>query len=448
MVRVARGGLFLELYALSIVLGLCTGAVASALHVAIDAVVGWHRALAGGTSRGMVDTWITAAIVAAPVGAVFVVAARTLCRLFSPEATGSGIQEVEGALAGERTLAWRRVIPIKFVGGVLAIGAGLSLGREGPSIHLGACAGRMLADRWRLGHAEASALIAAGAGAGLAAAFNAPLAGILFVGEELRRGLPHSGTATHVVIIACTVATIFGWSVVGLGPMLPLPAFAWPTTGAWPLFVVLGALVGALGVLFNACLLAALDAFERLPRRSGGMVAAAVGGFAGFCLAIRPDFVGEGAALAVRLITDAPAVSLLIGLLIVRTLFFLASYPLAVPGGLFAPLLALGAIVGLAFGGVAESLLPGLDGISGPFAVTAMAALVTATVRAPMTAIVLVAELTGTYGLLPAMIVASATASITAQAIGGRPIYEQLLARTLAKAGQSVSGGHSPAIRS
>jgi CIC family chloride channel protein len=230
--------------------------------------------------------------------------------------------------------------------------------------------------------------------------------------------------------------------------MLPLPALAWPTTGAWPLFVALGALVGAFGVLFNRCLLAALDAFERLGRRSGTLTATAIGAIAGICLAIQPDLVGEGAALAGRLIAEAPAVSVLVGLLIVRTLFFLASYSLSVPGGLFAPLLALGAIIGLVFGGIAESLLPDLEGMSGPFAVVAMAALVTATVRAPMTAIVLVAELTGTYGLLPAMIVTSATASMTAQALGGRPIYEQLLLRTRTKAKNSATDGHSSAIQS
>jgi CIC family chloride channel protein len=273
------------------------------------------------------------------------------------------------------------------------------------------------------------------------------VAGILFVGEELRRGLPHSNTALHIVVIACSVATVFGWSVVGFGPMLPLPTFSSPATGAWPLFAVLGAVVGAFGVLFNRLLLTALTAFERLGRPLGTPTAAAVGAFAGLCLAVRPDFVGEGAALPARLIAEAPGVSVLVGLLIVRTLFFLASYSLSVPGGLFAPMLALGAIIGLAFGGMAEHLFPGLKGSSGPFAVAAMAALVTATVRAPMTAIVLVAELTGTYGLLPAMLVTSATASITAQALGGRPIYEQLLLRTRIKTRKLATNGHSSAIR-
>jgi H+/Cl- antiporter ClcA len=420
-------------------LGVCTGAVASALHLAIDAAVGWHRALAGEMPATFFGSRIASIGLAALVGTVTVLAARVLCRVFSPEATGSGIQEVEGALAGERTLRWQRLIPTKFVAGVLAIGAGLSLGREGPSIHMGACLGRMVADRWRLGHAEAKALIAAGAGAGLAAAFNAPLAGILFVGEELRRGLPHSATATHCVVVACSVATIFAWSIVGFGPMLPVPAFAWPTPAAWPLFVVLGAFVGGFGFMFNRCLLVALDAFGRLRRRSADCIAAAIGAVAGFCLALRPDFVGEGGALAVRLIADPAAVSSLVGLLFARLLFFLASYPLAVPGGLFAPLLALGATIGLCIGGIAEGL-PGLAGMSGPFAVTAMAGLVTATVRAPLTAIVLVAELTGAYVLLPAMIVVAATASITAQILGGRPVYEQLLARTLANARRAAKG--------
>ncbi len=449
MARIARESLFLQLYALSVLLGLSAGAVTSALHLSIDAAVAWHRQLASGLSLPISGASIIAPLAAACVGALFVVGARTLCRQFSPEATGSGIQEVEGAMAGERSLVWRRVIPVKFVGGVLAIGSGLSLGREGPSIHISACLGRMLAERWRLGHAETGALVAAGAGAGLASAFNAPLAGILFVGEELRRGLPHSATAVHAVIIACAVATLFGWSVVGFGPMLPLPAIPWPSAGAWPMFVVLGAAAGGFGVLFNRSLLATLDAFQRLGgRRVGTVAAAATGAFAGLCLAVWPDLVGEGATLTGRLITDGPAVAVLVALLVGRMLFFLVSYALAVPGGLFAPLLALGAILGLAFGGVAESLGPGLAGMSAPFAVAAMAALITATVRAPLTAIVLVAELTGTFQLLPATLVTAAVASVTAQALGGRPIYEQLLQRTRLKAATAATNRHSSAIQS
>ncbi|MFO1155033.1 MAG: H(+)/Cl(-) exchange transporter ClcA [Rhodospirillales bacterium] len=433
MARTARGRLFLELYAQAIVLGLCTGAFVSLLHLAIDTALVWHQRLAGGAG----GTSVAGMIACAAVGAGLVCLARALCLRFAPEATGSGIQEVEGAVTGHRTLAWRRVIPVKFVGGVFAIGSGLSLGREGPSIHIGACLARMLAEQRPLGFAGIQALIAGGAGAGLAAAFNAPLAGILFVGEELRRGLPHSATATHVVILTSSIATLVGWGIVGHGPMMPVPDFAWPQPLAWPLFAVAGALTGAFGVLFNRSLLLALDVFDRLGRGVGFLAAATVGAASGLFIAVDPDLVGEGAALSARLITETPALPVLVILLVARTTLFFISYPLAVPGGLFAPMLALGAIIGLSLGGIADAVSPAIGGNSGPLAIAAMAALVTATVRAPLTAVALVTELTGTFTLLPAMIIAGSSASMTAQMLGGRPIYEQLLARTLRKARQS-----------
>jgi CIC family chloride channel protein len=135
-------------------------------------------------------------------------AALFLVRRFAPEASGSGVQEIEGALDGVRELRWRRVIPAKFAGGLLALGGGLVLGREGPTIQIGGNVGQMIGESFRLPTAVQRTLVAAGAGAGLAAAFNAPLAGVLFVLEEMRPQFKYTFTSVQAVVIACAVADV------------------------------------------------------------------------------------------------------------------------------------------------------------------------------------------------------------------------------------------------
>jgi CIC family chloride channel protein len=116
-----------------------------------------------------------------------VTGAVAIVRRFAPEAAGSGIQEIEGAMQGLRAVRWARVAIVKFVGGVLAIGAGLLLGREGPTVHMGGCVGRMIGEKKGADAHGMNTLLAAGAGAGLSAAFSAPVAGVIFVTEEMRR---------------------------------------------------------------------------------------------------------------------------------------------------------------------------------------------------------------------------------------------------------------------
>jgi CIC family chloride channel protein len=120
------------------------------------------------------------------------VGACWLVRRVAPEAAGSGVQEIEGALLGLRSMRWRRVLAVKFVGGSLALGAGFVLGREGPTVQMGGATALGITKRARCTDGEAKALLAAGAGAGIAAAFNAPIAGALFVAEELRREAPYN----------------------------------------------------------------------------------------------------------------------------------------------------------------------------------------------------------------------------------------------------------------
>src|SRR3954469_21508831 len=158
--------------------------------------------------------------VAMLIGTVSGALALWLVRRFAPDASGSGIPQLKGFVLGERTIEWRRLLPVKFFAGLAGIGGGLALGREGPTIQMGGATGLMVSEwfRVKIGEGERKALIAAGAGAGLAAAFNAPLAGVMFVLEEL------AGSFTPVVFVSAFLASVTA-DIVSRGLTGEMPVF-------------------------------------------------------------------------------------------------------------------------------------------------------------------------------------------------------------------------------
>lgn len=419
----------------ALLVGVAVGLVGAAFRAAIGLVENLHaqvRALA-----------LPAPLTAFALGAAMVGTAVFLVRRFAPEAGGSGVQEIEGALDGLRPVRWRRVLPVKFAGGALALGSGLALGREGPTIQMGGALGRMIADLLRLGDEAAHPLVAAGAGAGLAAAFNAPLSGVLFVIEEMRGQFHYGVLAVQSVLIACVVADAVVRLLLGSAPTLPMPAYAMPVDAFW-LFLVFGGLIGAFGRAFNMLLISALDLFDSIPARLRIAAACAVGGAGAWVLLVRPDVMGGGYSTIDLALRGGIAQASLLGLVAMRLGTTVASYASGAPGGIFAPMVALGALLGLWFGHVAGDWFPGLQASPGVFAVAGMAALFSATVRAPLTGIALAAELTGEFALILPIAVSTIGASLTVHALGGRPIYSVLLERTLARAGTPVRAPAAP----
>lgn len=416
--------------------GLVTGVLGAAFHLAVDSLLRWPGWLADYLGPGPLTIAAGAA-----VGAIGVTLAFLLTRYVAPEASGSGVPEVEGALEGVREVRWRRVLPVKFVGGVLALSSGLVAGREGPTIHMGASIGAALAEWLRLDRTDLHTLLAAGAAAGLSAAFNAPLAAVLFVIEETRKQFRYT-FRSYVVVIVASAASAFGMELVGgTAPPLRIDTDALPLL-LLPVFMLLGAALGLLGVAFNKCLVAALDwrarTFARVPFLYAVIVGAAIGALA-FVL---PEAVGGGETLIPEVATSDLSISILLLIAVVRFVGTMASYPVGVPAGIFAPLLALATTVGLIVGLLVEMALlttsfapPPLIGPA--FAVAAMGGLFSATVRAPLVGVVLVVELTGAYELILPLIVTCVTAHVVAEALGGRPIYEVLLERGLRLAGQA-----------
>jgi len=176
-------------------------------------------------------------VVAASAGAVAI--AAWLVRRFSPPASGSGIPHVEAVLTGELPPAPAQLIPVKFFGGLLAIGAGLALGREGPSVQMGAAIADLIGRICRLSWSDRQVLLAAGAGAGLATAFNAPIAGAVFVLEELVRRF--DARIAIVALGASAGAIAVARMLLGSAPDLDVEPLAYAGIQAWPFFVVLGA---------------------------------------------------------------------------------------------------------------------------------------------------------------------------------------------------------------
>lgn len=357
-----------------------------------------------------------------------------LVKRFAPETAGSGIPHLKAVVLGESKLHWRRVLPVKFFSGLAGIGGGLALGREGPTIQMGGATGLMVSEwlRVKSGEGERKALISAGAGAGLAAAFNAPLAGMIFVLEELQ------GSFTPVVFVAAFLASVTADVVcrvfTGETPVFSLHGMPAPTLRALPVALLLGLACGLGGVIFNKCLLQSLDLFDRLRHWPAWAVGAMTGIGAGLAGWLYPGVAGSGGGLAERALAGGIAVKWLLLLLLARFLLTMWSYGSGTAGGIFAPLLVIGALGGLAVGHLAHAVAPGWAEHPAVFAVIGMGGLLTSIVRAPLTGIVLMIELTGQYDFMLPLLACCLVAYGVAEGLGDEPIYEALRERTKARA--------------
>ncbi len=420
-------------YLIAVAVGAAAGLIGTAFHFGVDRLLTWPQALRAGLG---IDGGAFL-LIAGMVAAAMCVASVWLVRTLAPEAGGSGVQEVEGAMEGLREVRWRRVLPVKFFGGLLSLSSGLVVGREGPTIHMGAAVSQGFSEWLRLPSREARGLLAAGAAAGLTAAFSAPLASILFVIEETRRQFPYSlKTYTGVMLAAVTSAVV----TEALAGRRPFMALAVPDTPLlWlPAFVVLGIMLGVLGVVFNRALIWSMDASLAIGRRLSFYIVPAVVGFAvGVLLIVRPEATMGGDNLAVRMVGENLPLTVMAIVVVTRFVMTMASYSTGVPGGIFAPILALATAVGLLYGILLSALLPLPAGTEAAFAVAAMGGLFAASVRAPLVGIVLVAELTGAWSILVPTIITCLFANFIADWLSGRPIYEVLLERTLALSGQA-----------
>jgi len=420
-----KEGSLLTLAVLALVVGAVAGFVGAVFRLTLlqadhlrNVLIGWAYGHAGAGFLILVITCGAATGLAA-----------WLVRRFAPQASGSGIPHVEAVLRGQAWPAPYGLAPVKFVGGVLAIGSGLALGREGPSVQMGASIavfiGRMFGCSWP----DWRVLLAAGAGAGLATAFNSPIAGAIFVLEELvqkfERRIAIAALAASATAIS--VARVF----LGDAPDFHVGMLNYPAAEMHPLFYIFGGIAGLLAVAYNRSLLVTLAAAERLTRLPVELRAGLIGGAVGLLGWFAPALVGGGDDITARTLLGGEALIVVLFAFVVRFWLGAISYAAATPGGLFAPLLVLGAQSGLLFGMACRAVFPALEIQPVGFAIVGMAAFFTGVVRAPLTGIVLITEMTGNVTMLLPMLGACFMAMLVPTLLRDPPIYDSLRELTL-----------------
>ena len=356
-----------------------------------------------------------------------------LVKRFSPEASGSGIPHLESVLHRYRDMDWRSILPVKFIGGMFALGSGMVMGREGPSIQIAGAVADAASRVMKVSTRDRLTLIAAGAGAGLAAAFNAPLAGVMFVLEEIQRDF--RPIVLGAVFVAAAMANIVSRLLYGQQAVFEVPFLEAPPLTALPGFVVLGVLAGVLGVVFNRGLIGVQTWLAKWIARSAVGTAAAVGALVGLVAWFSPIAVGGGHNLAEAALLGQISLAAIPLWFVLRLGLTLLCYATGAPGGIFLPLLVLGALIGLAVGEGMHAVAPSVVPHPEAFAIVGMAAYFVAIVRAPLTGIVLILEMTANFEQLLPLIVACFTAYAVAELMGDLPIYEMLLQRDLRRSG-------------
>jgi chloride channel protein, CIC family len=369
--------------------------------------------------------------------------AVVMTRRFAPEASGSGIPHLEAVLHRFRQLDWKRVLPVKFFGGIIGIGTGLMLGREGPTVQMGGAVGDAISRWLKVSERERLTLISAGGGAGLAAAFNAPISGLVFVLEEVRRDFQ------PIVFGAAFVAAVIADIIVRIGssqfPVFTIPSYPVAPLASLPVFALLGVVTGLLGVLFNRSLMVTIKLFSRLPPRFVLLAAVITGGIIGLVGWFSPLLISSGQGLAESALKGELLLAAIPLLLVIRFILTSTSYASGAPGGIFLPLLVEGALIGLATGQLAHGMFPAIVPIPAVYAVVGMAAYFTAIVRAPLTGIMLILEMTGDYAQMLPLLVSCFCAYAVAEFLRNLPIYEALLERDLIRGGD-ISPLQEPAV--
>lgn len=344
---------------------------------------------------------------------------------FAPAASGSGMSEVKAVLARVPMPLNLRIAIVKLVGSILVLGAGMPLGREGPTVQIGAALAAQLS-RWvPTSPDHRRQLLAAGAGAGLAAAFNAPIAGVLFVIEELLQDVSEItlGTAILASFIAAVVSRIYGSHSLDLNLHLVTPNTSFSAQEI-PFYLLLGVIAGFLGVLFNQGILTSLNFYRHflkigLPWRVGiaGLVT-------GIVLLLLPDF-RDNAGLRDLLLTGDADWQLVAIAFVVQFLLILFTYGSGAPGGLLVPSLVLGAALGYLVGTWEHSLL-GLGTVT-TYSRVGMAAFFCAVARVPITAVIIVFEMTTDFNLVLPLMIVSVVAFLIADKVAVGSLYDRLL---------------------
>lgn len=375
---------------------------------------------------------------------IFLLVIGIIVGLFSkwePLIGGSGIPQVEGEMISFLDQKWMRVLPAKMIAGVLCAMGGLSLGREGPSIQLGAMAGKGLATGFHRVKMEERMLLTCGAAAGLSAAFNAPLAGVMFALEEVHKNF----NVNVLVSVMCASVTgdFLSRNIFGLQPAFHFVVQETLPLHFYGMILLLGLITGVLGVVYNKSTVKVLELFDKISfikPHFRVIIALMIAGVMALCL---PQVLGGGHRMIEMLSSGEPLlIRTVLMLLVAKFAFSLVSFGSGAPGGIFFPLLVLGSFIGAAFGMTAITYFDFPDRYLANFIIMAMTGIFASIVRAPITGIILIAEMSGTLTHLLPLALVALVSYLCASLLNCEPIYESLLHRLLVKNGVDNSAFH------
>lgn len=346
---------------------------------------------------------------------------------FAPEARGHGVPEVMLAVHSNQGRIRARVPIVKSLASALCIGAGGSVGREGPIVQIGSAIGSGIGQVARLPGGDLRLLVACGAAGGVAATFNAPIAGVFFALELILRDF--QTRAFGIVVLSAVVATAVGRLAFGSGAFLHLPEFHVVSAAEYPLYALLGLLAALAGVAFMRTLYGAEDFADRIWRGPAWLRPAAGGLLLGALLLALPEMYGVGYPVLEGAIGGQYVLGLLLVFLVGKIAATSLTLAIGGSGGVFAPSLFMGAMLGSAFGLGAHDLLPTATATAGAYGLVGMGAVFAAAGRAPITAVLIVFELTGDYSIILPLMLAVVIATAISRRLSADSIYTLKLRR-------------------
>ena len=346
---------------------------------------------------------------------------------FAREARGHGVPEVMVAVARNGGRIRPQVAVVKALASALCIGGGGSVGREGPIVQIGSALGSSLGQLCKLDERRIRLLVACGAAGGIAATFNAPLAGVFFAMELILRRW--EAQSFGMVVLSSVTSSIIGRAILGDSPFLRLPAFHVDHVVQYPLFALLGVLAGLIGVGFSRFLYAVEDACDWAWRGPEWLRPAVGGVLLGGLLLLLPEMYGVGYPVLGRAVAGGYAIAFLVALLVGKMLACSLTIGIGGSGGVFAPSLFCGAMAGAAFGDVVHAIAPHAGGSIGAYALVGMGAVFAGAARAPITSVVIMFELTGEYTIILPLMLAIVLAAGVSHLVSADTVYTRKLLR-------------------
>lgn len=363
-------------------------------------------------------------VIVFPIIGLLIVSA--IVKYFAPEAKGHGVPEVMAAIAEKHSIIRPRVVIVKAIASALTIGSGGSVGREGPIVQIGSAFGSVFGQFLHLPERTLRLFVACGAGAGIAATFNAPIGGVMFATEVILGSFALQNFTA--IVISSVVSAAIGRIYLGDNPSFPMPIYHTGDFKAYWLFIIAGVVAGLFSFVYIKALYRIEDWFEnrRWPYWSKALFGAAIIGVIGVWF---PQIFGVGYPTVDLALTSHLGLSMLLILLVLKLLVTSVTIAAGGSGGVFSPGLYMGSMLGGAMGLCFVHLFPHIGISPGSIAAITMAGVFAGSAQAPVTSIMMLFEMTGDYGIILPIMITSVLSATIAGMLSKETIYTMKLAR-------------------